>query len=199
MHQFIPPNRILILASGNGTNAEALIRFFESHKLARICGVLCNRPNAGVLERAWRLGTDAWLFSKGRSQLAENWADVLQAFNPDWIVLAGWLQLIPHAVIDRYPERIVNLHPSLLPFYGGKGMYGLRVHEAVLAANESVSGLTIHYVSPEYDEGRIIYQEAVEISPHWSALDLQEAIHQVEHRVYPRVIEQLILDSVQSV
>jgi phosphoribosylglycinamide formyltransferase-1 len=199
MQQFIPPNRILILASGHGSNTEALIRFFQSHKLARVCGVLCNRPNAGVLERAWRLGIDAWLFSKGHSQHTENWAKVLQAFNPDWIVLAGWLELIPHAVIDRYPERIINLHPSLLPSYGGKGMYGLRVHEAVIAANERVSGITIHYVSPEYDKGRIIYQETIEVKPGWSALHLQEAIRQVEHRVYPRVIEKLILESAQSV
>lgn len=184
--------RILVLASGSGTNAENLIRHFYNHSLGRVCGVLCDRPDAGVLHRAWNLQVSSLLFARGRGQYEGDWQQAFAAFQPDWIVLAGWLQLIPASIIAQYPNRIINLHPSLLPKYGGKGMYGIRVHEAVIAAGDDISGITIHYVNPRYDEGPIIHQERINVHPSWQAAELQTAIQKIEHRVYPEVIERLL-------
>lgn len=184
--------RLAVFASGSGTNAENLIRYFRTSPYGRVRLVLSNRPDAYVLKRAQAYDIETIVFH--REQLYET-GEVLAALekgNIDFIVLAGFLWLIPSSLLDTYEGRIVNIHPALLPRYGGKGMYGRRVHEAVIASGDEESGISIHYVNPRYDEGDIIFQARCPVTPEDTPESLAEKIHALEYAHYPRVVEDLL-------
>lgn len=184
---------IAILASGNGTNAENIIKYFSTGKDMKVKVVITNKPNAFVLERAGRLNIPTLYINK------EKWTDdnyilsLLAERQIDFIVLAGFLARIPDCMLQAYPNRIVNIHPSLLPKFGGKGMYGNKVHEAVVAAGETESGITIHYLNEHYDEGQIIAQYRCPVLTADTPHDVAERVHALEYEYYPKVIEQLVL------
>lgn len=178
---------IAIFASGSGSNAEQIIRFFKGSEHSVKC-VVTNKPTAGVISRADLLGIPVALFSRDQFNLPVNIIKFLKEQEIDLIVLAGFLLKINEEFIQAYPELIINLHPSLLPKYGGKGMYGANVHKAVLAANEKESGITIHIVNEHFDEGRILEQHKVGISDNESVDTLVKKIQQLEHTYLPKAI-----------
>ncbi len=184
--------KMVLFASGNGTNAENLIRYFKSRKTAVVTAVFTNNPKAGVVERARKLSVPVIVVSRSDFNPPENLLRKLNALKPDLMVLAGFLWMIPAEVIRQYPRQIVNIHPALLPAYGGKGMYGRRVHEAVLAAGEKKSGITIHYVNELYDEGQIIFQAETGIARGETPESLAEKVHRLEYLHFPAVVEQLL-------
>jgi phosphoribosylglycinamide formyltransferase 1 len=192
-----------IFASGTGTNAKRIMDYFAQHPAQRgkenenqapiVKLVVCNKPGAGVLHFAEEAGVETLIIEKEKFFRGNGYVEELKAAGIDFIVLAGFLWKIPQQLIDAYRNRIVNIHPALLPKYGGKGMYGSRVHEAVIENREKESGITIHYVDEHYDNGDIIYQVKVEIAPNETAESLAQKIHHLEHSNYPRIIEQLLL------
>ena len=182
--------RIIIFASGSGTNAENIIEYFDKSDLVKVSYVLTNNSKAGVLERAKRLGVPSKIFSKKEIHKPE-FTDFLKK-NADFIILAGFLLKVPDQMIHDFPNRIVNIHPALLPKYGGKGMYGMHVHMAVVENKESKSGITIHYVNENYDEGAIIFQESVDLTSDDTPNDVAAKIHELEQENFPRVIENLV-------
>ena len=183
---------LAILASGNGSNAEAIVDHFKNHDSIRVAVILTNKDRAGVIERAARLHIPCWVFSK--EQMEEGrLIHIMEEYGVSFVVLAGFLLKIPSYLIEAFPDRVVNIHPALLPKYGGKGMYGLRVHEAVIAAGEKESGITIHLVNEEYDKGRILFQAKCPVLPNDTADTLAARIHELEHANYPRVIEEAVL------
>lgn len=184
-------NNIAIFASGSGSNAENIIRYFKGSKLVSKVLILTENPKAFVLERAKRLFVEAIQFNATDLQ-SGNLLKTLKKHEINFIVLAGFLKLIPKELAEVYNERIVNIHPALLPKYGGKGMYGIRVHTSVIMAGESESGITIHYVNPKYDEGSIIFQAKCPVLQCDKPETLAERIHELEHEHYPRVIEELL-------
>lgn len=184
-------NRICILASGSGTNAQNIIEYFTKVENIEVSLVLSNKKEAYVLQRARMLGVSNKFFS--REDLNNSVVlKLLEEYRIDFIVLAGFLWLIPIDFLRTYPNRIVNIHPALLPKYGGKGMYGARVHEAVLENKEKESGISIHYVNEEYDKGNIIFQTRCKIEQGETADSLAKKVHQLEYEHYPRVIEELV-------
>ena len=183
---------ISILASGNGTNAENIIRYFSNDKNAQVTLVLSNKPQAKVLERAAAHGVDAFFFDRAQFYETGEVFMMLRRRETDLVVLAGFLWLVPQDVIDAFRGRIVNIHPALLPRFGGRGMYGDRVHRAVLDAGCSESGITIHYVNEHYDSGDIIFQARCPVFPGDDVDSLAERVHALEYEHYPRVIEELI-------
>lgn len=185
--------RIAVFASGNGTNTENIVNYFEDSELARVSVIFCNRKNAGVVDRARLLGIRCIVFDRSALESGEI-LNKLQEARVDMIVLAGFLLKIPSSIIEAYPDRIINLHPALLPDYGGDGMYGMNVHQAIVDNEEEETGITIHYVSEDYDEGEIIFQETVEVDYEDTAEDVQYKVQQLEHKHYPEVIEYLIKD-----
>ena len=183
--------KIAILASGEGTNAERIIRYFATHPTVKVVVVITNKAEAGVIRRAENLGIPveflpASAFKEGKA------TDVLRHYETDFVVLAGFLLRIPDDMLVEYPNRIVNIHPSLLPKFGGKGMYGSRVHEAVLEAKEQESGITIHYINEHYDEGAIILQAKCPVLKEDTPETLANRVHQLEYEHYPQVIEELL-------
>lgn len=185
--------RIIIFASGSGTNAENIIKHFASSKTAIVTHVLSNNEHAKIFDRCDRLNIDASLFDK---QGFANDDTVLQFLlqEADFIVLAGFLWKIPQKIVNAFPNKIINIHPALLPKYGGKGMYGMNVHKTVKANNEKETGITIHYVNENYDEGAIIFQAKTSISPSDSPEDIANKIHVLEYEHFPKVIEEVILN-----
>lgn len=184
---------IAILASGNGTNAENIIRYFQKSETAEVRLVLSNRRQAYVMRRAQDLQVRCGCFSKEEWEDGEAVLCLLRECGIDFLVLAGFLSKIPAAILQAYPDKIVNIHPSLLPKYGGKGMYGDRVHQAVVDAGESESGITIHYINEHYDEGAVIAQYRCPVLPSDTPQDLAARVHELEYRYYPEVIERLFL------
>jgi phosphoribosylglycinamide formyltransferase 1 len=185
-------NNIAIFASGSGTNAENIIRFFRTHQEIRVSLVLCNKPDAGVIERAKNLEIESVIFNRKDLYESHLILKKLEKHQITHIVLAGFLWLIPKSLLDAYPEAIINIHPALLPDYGGKGMYGSRVHEAVIANRDQESGITIHYVNEKYDDGNIIFQARCRIDEGETPESLAAKIHRLEYAHYPRVIEEVI-------
>lgn len=183
---------IAIFASGDGTNAENIIRYFREKGSADVRLVLTNRQQALVLERAERLGVPCAWISKEQWLNGEAVLEALARQAIDFVVLAGFLLRVPDSVLHIYTHKMINIHPSLLPKFGGKGMYGNRVHEAVLAAGESESGITIHYTSEHYDEGAVICQHKCPVLPGDTPETLAQRIHALEYEYYPKVIEQLL-------
>lgn len=184
--------RIVIFASGSGSNAQNLIEYFRRRDNAEIVLVLSNKKDAKVLDRARRLQIDHRSFSKTELSLQTGVLKILLDINPDLIVLAGFLLKFPENILKAFPDKVVNIHPALLPKYGGKGMYGQYVHDAVVADKEIESGITIHYVNEHYDEGAIIFQKSVAISPEDTPSKVAEKIHQLEYEYFPKVIESLL-------
>jgi phosphoribosylglycinamide formyltransferase 1 len=184
--------KIAIFASGSGTNAENIIKYFSTGKTARVELVLSNRREAFVLKRAAALNVDTVFFEHDDFYSSENILSRLQEKNIDFLVLAGFLWLVPENILSCYEKRIVNIHPALLPAYGGKGMYGAKVHKAVLENHDKESGITIHYVNRYYDEGDIIFQARCTIEDSDTPDSLASKVHILEYEYYPRVIEELI-------
>jgi phosphoribosylglycinamide formyltransferase 1 len=185
-------NRIAIFASGSGTNAENIIRFFRPKENIDVSLVLCNKSGAKVIERAEKLGVETFTFTKDDLYHSDRVIQALRDQQVSHIVLAGFLWLVPESLLREYPGAIVNIHPALLPKYGGKGMYGNKVHEAVIANGERESGITIHYVNEKYDDGNIIFQAKCAVDKNETPDSLAAKIHQLEYEHYPRVIEEVI-------
>ena len=185
--------RIVIFASGSGTNAENIIKYFKNNKLISVVQVLSNKKDAKVLERAKRLNVSCMNFNKSDFFTSDKILKILKE-NADFIVLAGFLWKIPNEIIEAFPNKIINIHPALLPKYGGKGMYGMHVHEAVVKNKEPESGITIHYVNENYDEGAIIFQERFKVLKGDTAEDVAQKVHTLEYEYFPKIIEQVVLD-----
>ena len=183
---------IAIFASGSGTNAENIIRYLQENDFIRVALVLSNRSDAYVLERANRLKVPSKVFLKDDWISGEQILALLREYNIDFIVLAGFLVRVPDVLLHAYPDKIINIHPALLPKFGGKGMYGDRVHEAVVTAGEKESGITIHYINEHYDEGDTIFRATCPVLPTDSPGDVAEKVHALEYEHFPRVIEQII-------
>ncbi len=183
---------ILLFASGSGTNVENIATYFKGDSRVRIRAVLGNNLRAGVVDRCKRLGIPFYGFNRHAFNDAGGLTAVLQAFAPDLIVLAGFLWKVPDEVVRAFPERIINIHPALLPKYGGKGMYGMYVHQAVIGNGEKQSGITVHYVNEVYDDGGIILQESLEISKGETPESLARRVHELEYEYYPRAIESVL-------
>lgn len=180
-------HNIAIFASGSGSNAENIFKHFADSTLARIALIVSDNPAAGVLERAHRLGVATAVIP--RKDFARPALDLMRTYNIDYIVLAGFLSLVPSAVVEAFRGRIINIHPALLPAFGGKGMYGMRVHEAVIAAGVHESGITIHHVDEKFDNGSIIAQFHVTVSADDTPETLAAKIHELEYKHFPKTIE----------
>jgi phosphoribosylglycinamide formyltransferase-1 len=184
--------KIAIFASGSGTNAQRIIEYFSGNPQITVSLVLSNKPDAYVLERAKKLKVPYVVFDKHIFNETDEIPNLLKKEGIDFIVLAGFLWLVPLNLIRAYPGKIINIHPALLPKYGGKGMYGERVHEAVIQSGDKESGISIHYVNEKYDEGSIIFQAKCEVQPDDTPDSLAQRIHQLEYKHYPEVIEKLV-------
>jgi len=185
--------RIAIFASGNGSNADEIIKYFRQHPSISVDVIVSNNPQAFVLERAKRYGIPTIVFAK--KEFEETVASRLLMLEITHIVLAGFLWLVPSSVLKKFPNRIINIHPALLPKFGGKGMYGMKIHESVRSSNEKESGITIHIVDEKYDEGTILYQHKCEIALADSPQQIAEKVHHLEYTWYPKIIEKWILKS----
>jgi phosphoribosylglycinamide formyltransferase 1 len=183
---------LAIFASGAGSNAQQIINYFRNSTLAKIELVVSNKPGAGVISIAEKENIPVLMIEKESFFSGDGYLPELQRVKTDLIVLAGFLWKIPQILIDVYPRRIINIHPALLPKYGGKGMYGQYVHEAILNAGEVESGITIHYVDEHYDNGDIIFQTACPVLDGDTPEDLAQRIHKLEHLHYPIVIEEVL-------
>lgn len=187
--------RIAIFASGNGSNAENVINYFQQCRCGgEVALVVCNKPDAAVLDRAARLGVDARVMPRADINDVDKMTALLDEYGIDVIVLAGFLLMVPSFLIERYRHRIVNIHPSLLPKYGGKGMYGRHIHEAVVAAGEKETGITVHFVSEGCDEGEVIFQASVPVAENDTPADVEAKIHELERLHFPRVIREALID-----
>jgi phosphoribosylglycinamide formyltransferase-1 len=184
--------QIILFASGSGSNVENIANYFKLRKDVTISCVLTNKSDAKVIERCNRLEINALYFNRQAFSKSDFILKMLQSLNPDLIVLAGFLWKIPESITNAFPNKIINIHPALLPKYGGKGMFGMNVHNAVLENKEPETGITIHYVNAHYDEGAIIQQEKISISPKDIADDIASKVHQLEYEYFPKVIDDLL-------
>lgn len=189
----VTKKQIAIFASGAGSNALKIIEHFNNHPSVVVALIVCNKPGAGVLNIAEEHHIPTLLLEKEQFFRGNAYADELKALQIDFIVLAGFLWKIPVSLIRAYPQHIINIHPALLPAYGGKGMYGQFVHEAVLQNKEKESGISIHYVDELYDHGKIIFQAKCDVKPGDSPATLAHRIHELEHKHYAAVIESLLV------
>jgi phosphoribosylglycinamide formyltransferase-1 len=184
--------RIAIFASGSGSNAERITSYFAGNSAVSVDLFLSNNPTAGVIERGRRLGVPVVLFDKATFTKTDKIVTLLQKQEIDLVILAGFLWLIPQNLVQAFPNRIINIHPALLPKYGGKGMWGHFVHEAVVAAKDPESGITIHYVNEHYDEGKVIFQATCEVLPSDSPDEVARKVQILEHQYFPVIVEKLI-------
>ncbi|NPA36610.1 MAG: phosphoribosylglycinamide formyltransferase [Chlorobi bacterium] len=185
-------SNVILFASGSGTNVENIVNFFNNDTDVTIKCILTNNPDAFVIERAKRLNIPFKVFN--REDLYKNGTvlKILKDNQPDLIVLSGFLWLMPSEIIKEFPDKIINIHPALLPKYGGKGMYGSKVHKAIVNNRENETGITIHYVNEKYDEGNIIFQARCEVLPSDTPDDVAEKVHKLEYRYFPEIIKQLL-------
>ena len=183
--------RILIFASGSGSNAENVIQYFENRNTGTVVAVFTNNPNAKVIERAKKFSVPTVIFSKDELNNGKTLQSI-QEFQPDLIVLAGFLLKFPENIIAAYPNQIINIHPALLPKYGGKGMYGMYIHNAIVENKEIETGISIHYVNENYDEGNIIFQQTVLLSEIDTPESVAEKIHALEQQYFPVIIEKIL-------
>lgn len=188
-------HRIAIFASGQGSNARNFVEYFKNRKDIVISLIVSNKKDAGVIQMAKEAGIETLIVDKETLYHSDRVVEELKN-KADFIVLAGFLWMIPENIIVAFQGRMVNIHPALLPNYGGKGMYGDKVHEAVIANKEKQSGITIHYVNNKYDEGKIIFQATCEINPADTAVVLAQKIHLLEYKFYPQVVEKLLLGNI---
>ena len=189
------PKKLVIFASGSGTNAENIIKYFQKDKRVKVEAVFSNNRAAKVLERAHKLNVKALHFDREALYGSNEMLNLLKDMNPDLIVLAGFLWIFPQNLLDRFQNRVINIHPALLPKYGGKGMYGMKVHEAVLEKKELETGISIHYVNENYDEGKLIFQATCPVESTDTAEDIANKIHALEYKHFPEVIEKLLFPS----
>lgn len=182
---------IIVFASGSGSNAQRIFEYFQSFENINIASIYSNNPNAFVIERAKKMKIPCRIISKVELHNGVILSELMQ-LNPSIIVLAGFLCLVPKEIIQAFPHKIINIHPALLPKYGGKGMYGEIVHQSVIANQEKESGITIHFVNEKYDEGDVIFQAQCEISENDTPETLANKIHQLEYIHFPEVIERLL-------
>lgn len=188
---------IAILASGNGSNAQRIIEYFSSNKNIHFPFIITNNEDAFVRERAKTLNIPSVFIENKKLKTEENLLNILLENKIDWVILAGYLLLIPSNVVNYYKHKIINIHPALLPKYGGKGMFGMKVHETVIADKEKESGISIHYVNEKYDEGDIIFQAKTSIDINDTAESLAKKIHLLEYEHFPKVIEKLISNDIR--
>lgn len=186
------PKQIVLLASGSGSNVENIATYFKDTPNLSIAAVLTNKRDAKVIERCDRLKLNCLFFNRQAFSGSDCVLDLLKSLQPDLIVLAGFLWKIPANMIQAFPHQIINIHPALLPKYGGKGMYGMHVHQSVKENGENETGITIHYVTANYDEGTIIHQAKTKILPEDSAAVIAGKVHQLEYEHFPRVIQKLL-------
>ena len=182
---------IVIFASGSGTNAEAIILHFKNSKNTKVVGILSNNDKAGVLERAKNHQIPSFTFSKSDLN-SDTVLDIIKPLNPDLIVLAGFLLKFPENILKHYPNKVINIHPALLPNYGGKGMYGMHVHKAVLDNKEQYTGITIHYVNEQYDEGAIIKQEKTFVGDCTLPEEIAQKVHELEYKHFATTISEIL-------
>ena len=185
--------KIAIFASGSGSNAENIAQYFRNNELLNIACIYSNKQDAFVLERAKKFNIPTQVFNRDDFYNTDKIIDSLKGYDVDLVVLAGFLWLIPQNMVDNF--TIINIHPALLPKYGGKGMYGSKVHEAIVANNEKQSGITIHYVNEKYDDGQIIFQATCDVLPSDSADMVAEKVHALEYEHFPKVIDDLLFGS----
>lgn len=186
--------RIVIFASGSGTNTENIIQYFNSTGTAEVTMILANKKDAKVLDRANSHKISALYFNRTVFYKTKHIQNLLLSAKPDLIILAGFLWKMPENIIHMFPNKIINIHPALLPKYGGKGMFGMHVHDSIIKNKETETGITIHYVNEHYDEGNIIFQAKTEISSLDSAQDVAKKVHTLEYDHFPKIIEKLLLD-----
>ncbi|PKA83009.1 formyltetrahydrofolate-dependent phosphoribosylglycinamide formyltransferase [Ulvibacter sp. MAR_2010_11] len=184
--------RIVIFASGSGTNTQNLIQYFQQGEIAEVVLVLSNKKDAKVLSKAKNLNVKSLHFEKAELNSETGVLQLLKNTQPDLIVLAGFLLKFPDCILKAFPNKVINIHPALLPKYGGKGMYGSYVHEAVVANKDNETGITIHYVNENYDEGAIIFQKSVKLSEKDTAIDVAKKVHELEYNFFPKVIEGIL-------
>ena len=184
--------RIVIFASGSGTNAQNIIEYFKNKDFARVTLVLSNKKDARVLDRAKNLGVSTFCFTREELLHSQKVHRILKKERPDLIVLAGFLLKFPKSILEQFPNRVINIHPALLPKYGGKGMYGMRVHEAVIENCEKETGITIHYVNENYDEGVVVFQKSIAVLNNDTPETIARKIHRLEYEYFPKVIENLL-------
>ncbi len=185
--------RIAILASGTGSNARKIVEHLQDNEFVEVVLIASNRKSAKVLDMASDHSIATTVITRSDFYQSESFLNQLRELDVDWIVLAGFLWLVPSNLISAYPNRIVNIHPALLPAYGGKGMYGINVHKAVKDNNDNVSGMTIHLVNENYDDGAIIFQGRTDIDPSDSPEDIAAKVLKLEHKFYPKVIEGMVM------
>lgn len=185
----------MIFASGSGTNAENIIKYFQGSEKAEVVAVFSNKRSAKALKRAHDLEVKALHFDREALYQSKEVFNLLKDMQPDLIVLAGFLWIFPNQILHEFHNKVINLHPALLPKFGGKGMYGMNVHRAVVEKKEVETGITIHYVNEKYDEGEIIFQAVTPVDPLDSAEDIAAKIHQLEYEHFPKVIENLLFPS----
>lgn len=183
---------IAIFASGEGTNAQNIIEYFKNSKTINVALIVSNKSTANVLSRAKQANIPSLLINRVDFYENNKTIEQLRQFNIDFIILAGFLWMMPESLIKEYPDKIINIHPALLPKFGGKGMYGMKVHEAVINSKEKESGISIHYVNEQYDEGKVISQHRCYISDNETADTLAQKIHHLEYKYFPKVIEQIL-------
>jgi phosphoribosylglycinamide formyltransferase 1 len=184
--------RLAIFASGSGTNAQAIVDYFKNKEKYVVKLILSNKSDAYVLERAKSLNIPSLVFDKDTFYNSHKILHLLEKEQIDLVILAGFLWLIPDYLITNFPNKIINIHPALLPNYGGKGMYGLRVHEAVIKNHDAETGITIHFVNNEYDRGKIIFQAKCKVESNDTAETIANKVHKLEHEFYPKVIEKIL-------
>jgi phosphoribosylglycinamide formyltransferase-1 len=188
-------HRLAIFASGEGTNAQNFIGYFKSREDIVISLIVCNKKEAGVVNKAKEAGIETLIVDKDTFYNGDKILEEIKQ-KADFIVLAGFLWMIPDNIIRAFPGKMVNIHPALLPNYGGKGMYGLKVHEAVIANREHESGITIHYVNEKYDDGKIIFQAKCLVEASDTPESLAKKIHELEYKFYPEIVEKLLLGNI---
>lgn len=184
--------RVLIFASGSGTNTQKIIEYFQYHSNVHVALVLTNKKDAKVIERCNKLNIKNIHFNRDDFYHSNKVLNLLKAENPDLLVLAGFLWKFPEFILKEFPNKVINLHPALLPKYGGKGMYGMHVHQEVIKNKEKKTGITIHYVNENYDKGAIIFQKSVQVSTHDTPESIASKIHELEYEYFPKVIEELL-------
>ena len=184
--------KIVVFASGSGTNAENIIKFFKKSPNASVVAVFSNKRSAKVLKRAHDLNVKALHFDRDALYNSYDVLHILEDINPDLIVLAGFMWIFPQDILKRFPGKIINIHPALLPKYGGKGMYGMNVHKAIIENKEKESGISIHFVNENYDEGEVIFQAKTNISEDDTPETLAAKIHELEYKHFPEIIQQLL-------
>jgi phosphoribosylglycinamide formyltransferase-1 len=186
------PIKLAILGSGNGTNAQQISEYFADRDDVKVVCIIYNKKDAYIAQRAKNLGIESHYFGRNDFYVSNAVLDYLHEKQADWIILAGFLWLVPESMLQAFPNRIINIHPALLPLYGGKGMYGHHVHEAVVANHEKESGITIHIVDNNYDRGTTLFQARCTVTPDDTPDTLAEKIHLLEKEHFPRVIDRTI-------